>query len=44
MTTFGYKGRNASGDLVEGMLEGGDSGSIADQLFKAGIHPPRSAP
>ncbi len=39
MGVFAYKGRNASGDRVEGTLEGNDSGGIADQLMKSGITP-----
>ena len=39
MGVFAYKGRNASGDQVEGTLEGNDSGGIADQLMKSGITP-----
>jgi len=39
MPVFGYKGRNARGDLVQGMLEGADSGAVADQLSKLGVTP-----
>ena len=39
MAVFAYKGRNARGDLVQGTLEGSDSGAIADQLFNIGIVP-----
>lgn len=39
MGVFAYKGRNGRGDLVEGTLEGDDSGAIADQLVKNGITP-----
>jgi MSHA biogenesis protein MshG len=39
MAVFAYKGRNARGDLVQGTLEGNDSGTIADQLFNIGIVP-----
>ncbi len=39
MGVFAYKGRNGRGDLVEGMLEGADSGVIADQLINTGIIP-----
>ena len=39
MAVFAYKGRNARGDLVQGTLEGNDSGIIADQLFNIGIVP-----
>lgn len=36
---FAYKARNARGELLQGVLEGPDSGSIADQLFSTGITP-----
>jgi len=39
MTFFAYKGRNAAGDLVHGVMEGADSGTIAAQLFNSGITP-----
>ncbi len=39
MALFAYKGRNARGDLVQGMLEGPDSGAVADQLAGDGITP-----
>jgi len=39
MAVFAYKGRNARGDLVQGTLEGSDSGAVADQLFNIGIVP-----
>ena len=39
MGVFAYKGRNGRGDLVEGTLDGDDSGAIADQLVKTGITP-----
>ncbi len=39
MAVFAYKGRNGRGDLVEGTLDGDDSGAIADQLMKTGITP-----
>jgi MSHA biogenesis protein MshG len=39
MAVFAYKGRNARGDLVQGTLEGSDSGAVADQLFNIGIAP-----
>ena len=39
MAVFAYKGRNGRGDLVEGTLEGVDSGAIADQLLNTGITP-----
>ena len=39
MAVFAYKGRNLRGDLVEGTLDGDDSGVIADQLMNTGITP-----
>ena len=39
MGVFAYKGRNKRGDLVEGTLDGNDSGAIADQLMNTGITP-----
>jgi MSHA biogenesis protein MshG len=39
MAVFAYRGRNASGDLQQGTLEGEDSVSIADQLIRQGITP-----
>ena len=39
MPQFAYQGRNARGELVKGVLEGADSGAVADQLFNTGITP-----
>ncbi|MDD5301256.1 MAG: type II secretion system F family protein [Gallionella sp.] len=39
MTVFAYKGRNSSGDLMQGTLEGDDSNAIADSLMNTGITP-----
>ncbi|MGQ0651575.1 MAG: type II secretion system F family protein [Betaproteobacteria bacterium] len=39
MPHFAYEGRNASGELVKGVLVGPSSGSVADQLFNSGITP-----
>ena len=39
MPHFAYQGRNARGELVKGVLEGADSGAVADQLFNTGITP-----
>jgi MSHA biogenesis protein MshG len=39
MAVFAYRGRNTSGDLEQGTLEGDDSVAVADQLFKRGITP-----
>ncbi|OGA32396.1 MAG: MSHA biogenesis protein MshG [Betaproteobacteria bacterium RIFCSPLOWO2_12_FULL_64_23] len=49
MPYFAYKGRNAGGEQVQGVLEGGDSGAVATQLFNTGItpieiNPSRTAP
>jgi MSHA biogenesis protein MshG len=38
---FAYKARNARGELMQGVLEGADSGAVADQLFNAGVTPSR---
>ena len=39
MAQFRYKGRNNRGELVQGRLEGPDSGAIAEQLFNIGVTP-----
>ncbi|MDZ4201700.1 MAG: type II secretion system F family protein [Gallionella sp.] len=39
MAVFAYKGRNGRGDLVEGTLDGEDTGAIADQLMNIGVIP-----
>ncbi len=40
MAVYSYKGRsNRGGELVQGTLEGADSGAIADQLLNTGITP-----
>ncbi len=39
MPVFSYKGRSARGELVQGTLEGAESGAIADQLMNTGITP-----
>jgi len=36
---FAYKGRNARGELMQGVLEAADSGTVADQLFSTGVTP-----
>jgi MSHA biogenesis protein MshG len=36
---FAYKARNARGELMQGVLEGADSGAVADQLFTTGVTP-----
>ena len=40
MPQFAYRGRNASGALVEGMLEGADAGEAASALFATGVSRP----
>ncbi|MDE2309491.1 MAG: type II secretion system F family protein [Betaproteobacteria bacterium] len=44
MAVFSYKGRSARGDLVQGTLDGPDTGAIADQLFNIGITPTEIMP
>ncbi|MEN3276433.1 MAG: biosis protein MshG, partial [Massilia sp.] len=39
MPFFAYKGRNARGELMQGVLEAVDSGAVADQLFGTGVTP-----
>lgn len=39
MPFFAYKGRNARGELMQGVLEAADSGAVADQLFTTGVTP-----
>lgn len=39
MAFFAYKARNARGELLQGVLEGMDSASVADQLFTTGVTP-----
>ncbi len=39
MPHFAYRGRNARGELVQGVLEDANSGAVADQLFNIGIAP-----
>ncbi|MCX7141969.1 MAG: type II secretion system F family protein [Proteobacteria bacterium] len=44
MPFFSYKGRNARGELVKGLLEDADSGAVADQLVNTGISPVEITP
>lgn len=48
MPFFSYRGRDRGGKLVEGVLEGSDSGAVAGQLLGTGITPveikPTAAP
>jgi MSHA biogenesis protein MshG len=39
MAYFSYRGRNASGELVQGVVEGADSSAVATQLFATGVTP-----
>ena len=39
MPFFTYKGRDGRGQLVQGVLEGADSGTVAGQLFSNGVTP-----
>ena len=39
MPYFAYKGRNARGEMMQGVLEGADSSAVANQLFTTGITP-----
>jgi MSHA biogenesis protein MshG len=44
MPHFAYKGRNARGELVRGVLENSDSGAVADQLLNTGVSPIEISP
>ena len=44
MPFFAYKGRNARGELMQGVLEGLDAGAVADQLFGTGVTPVEIVP
>lgn len=39
MPQFAYKGRDRSGQLVQGVLEGADSNAVAGALFSTGVTP-----
>ena len=39
MPFFAYKGRNARGEMMQGVLEGVDAGACADQLVGTGVTP-----
>ncbi len=39
MAYFAYSGRNAEGAMVQGVVEGADSGAVATQLFGTGVTP-----
>lgn len=44
MPYFAYRGRNAGGQVVEGVLEGASAGAVADQLFGSGVTPLQITP
>ena len=44
MPYFAYKGRNAAGELVSGVLESADSTAVATQLFASGVTPVETGP
>ncbi len=44
MPAYSYKGRNVHGELLQGVLEGADSGVVADHLFNVGITPVEIVP
>lgn len=44
MPFFAYKGRDARGELLRGVLEGADSGAVADQLSGTGVIPVEIVP
>jgi len=39
MPAFAYRGRSASGESVEGVLDGNSAAAVADALFETGITP-----
>lgn len=39
MPVFSYRGRNASGETIDGVLEGASASAIADLLFGSGVTP-----
>ncbi len=44
MPSFAYRGRDVSGGLVQGLLDGDNAGAIADQLFGRGVTPTEIKP
>jgi MSHA biogenesis protein MshG len=44
MPFFNYKGRDGRGQLVQGVMEGADSGTVAGQLFSNGVTPLEISP
>ena len=39
MANFAYRGRDAGGKLIEGVLEGATAGNVADLLLGRGVTP-----
>ena len=39
MSAFAWKGRNARGELVEGVIDADDDAAVADQLLATGVSP-----
>jgi MSHA biogenesis protein MshG len=39
LPSFSYRGRNKSGEIVNGILDGATAGAVADSLFGTGITP-----
>ena len=39
MSAFAWKGRNARGELVEGVIDAADDAAVADQLLATGVSP-----
>lgn len=39
MAVYAYRGRNRQGELVQGRMEGADTGAVADHLVNTGVTP-----
>jgi len=39
MPAFAYRGRNAAGEIIQGVLEGNTAAAVADLLFGSGVTP-----
>jgi MSHA biogenesis protein MshG len=39
MASFAYRGRNAAGEIVQGVMDGATAGAVADLLFGRGLTP-----
>jgi MSHA biogenesis protein MshG len=44
MPNFAYRGRNGTGDVEQGILDGASAGAVADMLFGRGITPIEISP